>query len=164
MTDAASCAYHFCEKPQIAIGLCRSHYAMQYRKKNLKKYAQRTAEWRDRNPGSVRDKMLRHRYGITSADFDRMLASQGGACITCRSTERLCVDHDHGNGRVRGILCLLCNMNLKRGVTPQILRAQADSLEDGVDITILGENRQPDDARRQVRDAERNCPRVQEHT
>ena len=49
---------------------------------------------------------LRERYGITCADFDKMLADQGGLCkfSWCgRPADQ--VDHDHNTGRVRGILC-----------------------------------------------------------
>jgi hypothetical protein len=49
-------------------------------------------------------------YGLTVEDFDRMLAEQGGVCAICsREHERMCVDHCHETGKVRGILCSPCN-------------------------------------------------------
>jgi hypothetical protein len=60
---------------------------------------------------------LRRRYGISLRDYQRMEAEQGGRCAICgglpqggnTSTSRLCVDHHHATGRVRGLLCHLCN-------------------------------------------------------
>jgi hypothetical protein len=54
---------------------------------------------------------LRRRYGITGADFDAMVEAQGGTCAVCDQKPEH-VDHDHGTGRVRGILCFNCNQAL----------------------------------------------------
>lgn len=53
-------------------------------------------------------------YGITLTDYDEMLESQGGGCAICGKTaeendRRLCVDHDHETGEIRGLLCTQCN-------------------------------------------------------
>ena len=47
-------------------------------------------------------------------DYDRMLARQQGACAICKqkSHEKLCVDHSHSTGEVRGLLCRKCNTGL----------------------------------------------------
>lgn len=59
---------------------------------------------------------LRHKYGITLDDRDRMLHEQGGCCAIC-STEKPSgynwhVDHCHTTKRVRGLLCSRCNQAL----------------------------------------------------
>lgn len=54
-------------------------------------------------------------YGLSPADYDRLLALQGGRCAICRGrpkSKRLAVDHDHGSGAVRGLLCSRCNHDL----------------------------------------------------
>jgi hypothetical protein len=57
---------------------------------------------------------LKRRYGLSLADFDAILAYQGGACAICR--ERFMgtphVDHDHDTRVVRGLLCSGCNRGL----------------------------------------------------
>ncbi len=54
------------------------------------------------------------KYGITLADFDALLASQGGACAICKGQPngpggRFHVDHCHESNKVRGLLCGRCN-------------------------------------------------------
>lgn len=73
--------------------------------------AARTAEPHDhRRQWRRRIKAL---YGLTLADWDRMLFEQSGRCATCTAvTEHLYVDHCHASGRVRGLLCLRCNSAL----------------------------------------------------
>jgi len=54
-------------------------------------------------------------YGLSAADYDALLAGQGGRCAICRGapkSKRLAVDHDHGSGAVRGLLCSRCNHDL----------------------------------------------------
>lgn len=57
------------------------------------------------------------KYGITIADYERMLAEQGGVCAICRSKDpgpkgTFHIDHCHTTGRVRGLLCTRCNPGL----------------------------------------------------
>ena len=69
---------------------------------------------------SARDTYLQKTYGITEAQYDEMLASQGGKCKICqiRSSQSdgrsLAVDHCHVSGAVRGILCYSCNTMLAK--------------------------------------------------
>ena len=62
--------------------------------------------------GSTREYHLRRRYGIGAADVEAMIQAQGGLCAACRTDKPVHVDHDHGSGRVRGVLCFLCNQAL----------------------------------------------------
>lgn len=91
----------------------------------------RNAYWRDRfkkNPEArqkhtdavLRSKMLKS-YGMVSSDYERMLKEQDGKCKLCGTAERgrdesrfryWNIDHDHKTGRVRGLLCHMCNITL----------------------------------------------------
>jgi hypothetical protein len=57
---------------------------------------------------------LQRSYGLTRADYEALLAAQGGVCPLCgkRSTKTLCVDHCHETGTIRGLLCRQCNFAL----------------------------------------------------
>ena len=53
------------------------------------------------------------KYGMPTAVFDEMLASQNGLCAICEEKlVNLRIDHDHVTGRVRGLLCHPCNIKL----------------------------------------------------
>lgn len=58
---------------------------------------------------------------MTVAEYEALLAAQNGVCAICRQPERLtrggrrvrlAVDHHHGSGRLRGLLCAACNLGL----------------------------------------------------
>lgn len=87
----------------------------------------------------LREDFLR-RYGMTFADYDRLLAAQGGKCAICGGADprhrknshvkRFCVDHDHATGKVRGLLCGPCNVGIgAMADDPARIRAAADYLE-----------------------------------
>jgi len=76
-----------------------------------------TAAWRRAHPELARAqgrKGTLARHGMTLEEYDEMAAQQGGKCAICGSepSGRLHVDHDHGTGRVRGLLCGGCNKSL----------------------------------------------------
>jgi Recombination endonuclease VII/NUMOD3 motif len=69
--------------------------------------------WRKKNEDKVRDREYRKRFGISLAEYTDLWAKQGGVCAICQEPckrGRLCVDHDHEDGRVRGLLCRICNI------------------------------------------------------
>lgn len=57
-------------------------------------------------------------YGITLDDYDLRLVEQEGRCAICKTLAEECpkgilfVDHCHTIGKVRGLLCSLCNFVL----------------------------------------------------
>ena len=64
----------------------------------------------------VRRSTYKKLYGISLEDYDQMYEAQEGVCGICgninSSGKRLCVDHNHDTGEVRGLLCTKCNYNL----------------------------------------------------
>ena len=64
---------------------------------------------------------LKSKYRITLKQYDKMLDKQNGVCAICKKPEilkrngklqSLVVDHDHKTGRVRDLLCSICNFRL----------------------------------------------------
>lgn len=57
-------------------------------------------------------KLIRE-YGIDIAEYERLFEKQKGRCKLCRgSFKKLCVDHCHDTGKVRGLLCRKCNTGI----------------------------------------------------
>jgi hypothetical protein len=86
------------------------------RKENPELMRARNKAWRDANPDSMLNFRLKRAYGITLAEYTEMLKAQGGACVGCgrqpTAKKRLCVDHCHTTGKIRGLLCSNCNTAL----------------------------------------------------
>ena len=60
-----------------------------------------------------REQWLWKTYGLTQDEYDSMYDKQLGRCAICLTTfgeQELFVDHDHGSGAVRGLLCRHCNL------------------------------------------------------
>lgn len=60
-----------------------------------------------------------YRYGISPDEMRQMHERQNGCCAICGTPEaelkrRLCIDHDHETGKVRGLLCDPCNNGIAR--------------------------------------------------
>jgi hypothetical protein len=91
---------------------CTSRQAREWRIRN-----------RERHHANFRRWELRTKFALTPEEYDALLAAQGGVCAICGTAERECrdgqpkhfaIDHDHRTGRVRGLLCHLCNQTLGR--------------------------------------------------
>jgi hypothetical protein len=94
-----------------------------------------------------RDVRLQETYGITEAEYQQLLAAQGGACAICRGTRRenLDVDHCHRTSLIRGLLCRRCNRRLLPASQdkPERLRAAIEYLNQPPAPTVLGERFAP---------------------
>lgn len=85
--------------------LYRSDPAFRERIKAANRKACTTPRWRDW--------YYRNRFGISLEAFNALWLAQGEKCALCGTGNlkgrELAVDHDHSTGKVRGILCKLCN-------------------------------------------------------
>lgn len=88
----------------------RNAYYRQWRRDNPDKVKAIHKRHAEKHPEAVRGRHRKYRYGVTAAEYARVLAEQGGHCAICPSTKRLVVDHDHATGRFRAILCNGCNV------------------------------------------------------
>ena len=105
-------------------GLCGSCYQMDYRKRNPEKYREwlkrrhpkqlvYLKEWRDKNKEKMFVYHLRHKYGIEKEDYNKLLKQQESRCAICGlMSQNLHIDHSHLSGKIRGLLCELCNKGL----------------------------------------------------
>jgi len=67
-----------------------------------------------------KDYNLKRRYGISLEQFEEILSAQGGICPICeRSDVVFCVDHNHKTLKIRGIICLNCNLRVVGGARDQ---------------------------------------------
>lgn len=106
-----------------------------------------TLRWKKANPGYVEKRtengVMRYsrRYGVEPEDYFALLAGQGGVCAICRQAPKqgpLHIDHDHADGRVRGLLCRPCNLGLGNfGDDPDRITAAMAYLMQHTDV--LGE-------------------------
>lgn len=80
---------------------------------NIEKRREARKRWYAKQKG---DPWLRNRYGITLAEYERILNEQAGGCAICGSPpperKRLAVDHCHDALHIRGILCSNCNTGI----------------------------------------------------
>lgn len=82
-------------------------------------------------------------YGITEAQYNALLALQGGACAICKGKRKynLDVDHDHARERqgfpinqcIRGLLCKTCNRRLLPAAKDSVVLLSA-----AIDYLLLG--------------------------
>ena len=71
--------------------------------------------WRKTPEGKVqrRKSLLKVRYGMTPDDHQMLYIFQNGKCAICKQHidyNKVCTDHDHKTGKVRGLLCQRCNI------------------------------------------------------
>lgn len=113
--------------------LCRSCYEKRYRqirdgehskelerkrRYNSKNVITRKTHYKE-NPDVYFDRRLRTMYGVDIEWYNKQMEIQNNVCYICKKpptlrkgVQRLSVDHNHTTGKVRGLLCNLCNPQL----------------------------------------------------
>ncbi len=82
----------------------------------------------------MREQHLKRLYGLTPADFAKILIDQENRCKICGTIDfgkkGPSVDHDHSTGKVRAILCGRCNKAIGlMDDNPDKLKLAAEYLE-----------------------------------
>lgn len=94
----------------------RAEYNKEYRDRNRESLCAKSKDhWHSIQKfrtAENRELRRKRRYGITNAEWDRIFDSQGGLCAICLVKPPVDVDHHHGTGKVRGLLCRGCNVGL----------------------------------------------------
>jgi len=76
------------------------------------------AKWRKNHPEQAKEsdrrQRLKKKYGLTLEDYEELRTKQNECCACCGKhesvlTRGLHVDHCHETGKIRGLLCHLCN-------------------------------------------------------
>lgn len=121
----------------------RAAYLQEWKKANKESQAEYQkkyqADYRKREgvQKAYWEKNLRKNYRLSPEDFNDLWNKQGGKCGVCsvdmsprgRTSDSVCVDHNHQTGEIRGLLCRACNHgigNLKD--CPDVLEAAAKYL------------------------------------
>lgn len=110
--------------------------AKQWRVDNIDRYRanQRRMRATPESRRKQREYHLGKKFGMSLAQYESMLAAQGGGCGICGRPPRddisLHVDHDHETSAVRGILCFTCNNALGDfGDDPELLASASTYLD-----------------------------------
>jgi hypothetical protein len=74
---------------------------------------------------------LKRTYKLTPEQVGALVTRQGGVCRVCQAAPAVHIDHDHDDGRIRGVLCFKCNAGIGQFADdPGRLRRAAAYLED----------------------------------
>jgi len=95
-------------KPTSWCKACSQAASSAYYAANTEKAKAAHKAWVTENKERVAAHKARSAFGLTQAQWDAMPM----VCVICGATERLCIDHSHQTGRVRGRLCAPCNKGL----------------------------------------------------
>jgi hypothetical protein len=88
---------------------------VRWQQQNRERYLAKQREYAEsgRKKAVDRRSYLKRTYGLTVEQYRAMLETQGGVCAICKQprpeNRTLHVDHDHGTGEIRGLLCFRCN-------------------------------------------------------
>ena len=98
-----------CDEKKQRLNPKRKEYlarkAMEYYKKDPEKFKKR-----------LRIANRKYAYGLSEIDFQGLLLRQDNKCAICRTDNNkgvsFSVDHNHDNGKIRGLLCNQCNRGI----------------------------------------------------
>lgn len=93
--------------------LCRAEMQREYqirRKEHVRAYAKEYYRTHPKQHRRYDRKKLLQKYGLTLEQYNEKLKTQKGGCAICKiPIKKPDVDHNHGTGKTRGLLCPRCN-------------------------------------------------------
>ncbi len=72
----------------------------------------RCKKWADENKEHRKYFNIKKLYGLEKKEYDAMYTNQKGLCKICGNSRKLHVDHCHKENKVRGLLCITCNIGI----------------------------------------------------
>ena len=105
---------------QVRMSRCRSceiEYANNYRKNNLEKVRAFKRKYNQENPERKKRWHYRSNWvkkGYNADEVEKFISKQEQRCSICGviPEKRLCLDHCHKTGKIRGLLCENCNRGI----------------------------------------------------
>lgn len=96
------------ENPERQLRNSREYY-----RKNKDRLDEYRRNYAKANPEKELDWRLKGDFGIGLDEYMELLEKQGGICAICsRDDRKIVIDHDHLTGKIRGLLCIRCNVAL----------------------------------------------------
>lgn len=83
-----------------------------YYHRNKKTVRAKNKIWAIKNRFSIKLRAIRRSYGLSPVAYTALVKKHGGRCAICKQRKRLCIDHCHSRGHVRGLLCNNCNAGI----------------------------------------------------
>lgn len=92
-------------------------YRHAYYLKNRKEWIKRVGIWAKTHRKQkllINRRYLLKKYGITLEQYKYLFTKQKGECAICKKKQKtsLVVDHCHKSKKIRGLLCITCNLSL----------------------------------------------------
>lgn len=115
--ECKPCTYIRAKERHLANPDLRKNYNLL----NQEKHRKYSRDYYHKNPEKVRagsrKSQLKLDFGITPEHYEEMSIAQNHLCKICNKPETyknrsLAVDHCHITGKVRGLLCMACNVGL----------------------------------------------------
>lgn len=103
-------AYYELHKNDISSNALRRYH------ENKNNLAEKRSNYKKAHKKEISIYARKYRYKISPEDYNNLLLVQGGVCAICgkppKNNTGLCVDHNHVTNKVRGLLCVKCNVML----------------------------------------------------
>jgi hypothetical protein len=108
MFDKKEYMKEYFQKNKDTIRKQRKEYHREYMKEYNKKYFQRP-DVKEHRKEYKKEYQIKYNYKISLEEFKILLEKQESKCAICSHIftpgDKVCIDHDHTNEKVRGLLC-----------------------------------------------------------